>query len=182
MRVQFEFTEDDMIDASKRFSGRLKIVHSLRLKSLLATSFWVWVLVFCIFFKTPIKGVILGLIAAALCALFLPGANKRALEKGMRKIARGLFGNASSFLCEVELRPDGVWVRSMNRQTIYEWPTVEEVKDTSDSVDIFTRDGSGVVVRNRAFSSPEERTRFVELARAGSSSNHSSSSAAQSSA
>jgi len=41
---------------------------------------------------------------------------------------------------------------------------VVEIKETSDSVDIFTRDGGGVIVRNRAFASTAERAHFVELA------------------
>jgi molybdate-binding protein len=51
-----------------------------------------------------------------------------------------------------------------NTRTVYEWKLVEEMVSTGDSVDIFTRSG-GVIVRNRAFSSSEERQRFIEMAR-----------------
>lgn len=173
MRVQFEFTQDDLIDASKRFSARLKAVRSFQWNGLLATSFLAWLLFFVFLYRTPIQGAIIGLVAAGLTALFYPGSNRKAVDKRMRKISRELFGDANSFLCEVELRPDGVWVRAMDRQTLFEWPSVEEIKETPDSVDIFTREGSGVVVRNRAFASPEERLRFIELARAGANSTHS---------
>lgn len=172
MRVQFEFTQDDLIDASKRFSARLKAVRSFQWTGLLATSFLTWLLVFVFLYRTPVQGAIIGLMAAAISAALFPRSNRRTVEKRMRKVAREIFGDANSFLCEVELRTDGVWVRSMNRQTLFEWASVEEVKETSDSVDIFTREGSGVVVRNRAFSSPEDRSRFIELARTGIDSTH----------
>jgi hypothetical protein len=54
----------------------------------------------------------------------------------------------------------------MNRQIKYGWQAVEEIKETGDSVDIFTRDGGGVIVRNRAFQSNADRVKFVELANA----------------
>jgi hypothetical protein len=172
MRVQFEFTQADLIDASKRFSARLKAVRSFQWTGLLATSFLTWLLVFVFLYRTPVQGAIIGLLAAAISAALFPGSNRRTVEKRMRKVSREIFGDTNSFLCEVELKPDGVWVRSMNRQTLFEWPSVEEIKETSDSVDIFTKEGSGVVVRNRAFTSPEERAEFIELARARLNSTH----------
>jgi hypothetical protein len=49
-------------------------------------------------------------------------------------------------------------------QTITDWRTVEDVVPTSDSVDIFAKEG-GCIVRNRAFGSPESRQEFIDLAR-----------------
>ena len=53
----------------------------------------------------------------------------------------------------------------MNKQVILEWQRVEAIEETSDSVDIFTRDGGGVVIRSRAFGSEGERSQFIEIAR-----------------
>ena len=71
------------------------------------------------------------------------------------------------YVCEVELRPEGLWLRQMDKQTIYEWKSLEAVEETADSVDIFSRDGGGAVVRNRAFSSETDRSKFIELLRSG---------------
>jgi len=104
MHVKFEFTQDDLIDASKRFSARLKAVRSFQWNGLLATAFLAWLLFFVFLYRTPIQGAIIGLIAAGLTALFYPGSNRKAVDKRMRKIFRELFSDANSFLCEVELR------------------------------------------------------------------------------
>jgi len=53
----------------------------------------------------------------------------------------------------------------MNSQSIHKWQEVAEIKETQDSVDIFMRCGGGVIVRNRAFASEADRTRFIELAK-----------------
>jgi len=166
MHVQFEFTQEDLVEATQRFLARSKVVRSGRLKGMLATAVLAWLLVFTLSFRTPAKGAILGLIAAVVSALFYPTLHKRAVEKRLRKFHREKLGNKNSFLCEVELTPAGFSVKSMDRETTYEWKAVEELKETQDSVDIFTRDGGGVVVRNRAFASADDRMRFIELASA----------------
>ena len=173
MHVEFEFTHDDFLDAQKRFIARWKILRSSQLKGTLSTAFWSGLLVFLFFYRTPGKGAVLALVAAVLGALFYKVSITRNFAKRMRALSRETLGDASSFLCEVELRPEGVWVRQGNCQVLHEWPSVEEIEETSDSVDIFTKHRSGVVVRNRAFASPEERLRFIELATAGFNSTHS---------
>jgi hypothetical protein len=52
----------------------------------------------------------------------------------------------------------------MNKQIVLEWESVEEITESEDSVDIFTRDGGGVIVRKRAFKSSEELEQFIGLA------------------
>lgn len=165
MRVQFEFTHDDLIDASKRFTARSKVMRSWKWSGMFWTAILAWVIVFAFFYQTPIKGAVVGLVVALVAALIYPVFYKREIEKRMRKLHQEILGNEDSFVCEVELTPGGFAVFQTNRQIKYEWPAVDEIKETSDSVDIFTRDGGGVIVRNRAFQSEADRLKFVELAK-----------------
>jgi len=164
MRVQFEFTRDDLIDASKRFSARSKVVRSWKWNGMFYAALMAWLLVFAFFYQTPFKGALIGLVAALVSALIYPAFHKRGTEQRLRKLHQEILGNENSFVCEVELTPDGFSVTQINRQIKYDWQTVAEIKETRDSVDIFTRDGGGVIVRNRAFQSAADRIRFVELA------------------
>ena len=43
--------------------------------------------------------------------------------------------------------------------------TIDDLIDVGDSVEITLKKAGLIVVRNRAFSSPEEKSRFVELGR-----------------
>lgn len=165
MRVQFEFTRDDLIDASKRFSARSKVVRSWKWNGMFYAALFAWLLVFAFFYQTPFKGALIGLVAALGSALIYPVFHKSGMEKRLRKLHQEILGNENSFVCEVDLTQAGFSVSQINRQIKYEWQAVEEIKETRDSVDIFTRDGGGVIVRNRAFQSDAERMRFVELAR-----------------
>ena len=169
MRVEFEFTQEDSIDVTKRVLARSKVIRSWQWKGWLSTAvigWMVWVLVSVALFSTsPLNAALTGLIVAGLAALFYPGSHRRAVEKRLRNLHKEKFGQTKSFTCEVELTPTGVSVRQMNRQTTYEWSIVTEILVTEDSVDIFTRDDSGVVVRKRAFKSLEEQWQFVGLAK-----------------
>lgn len=168
MRVQFEFTLEDCVDASKRFLARSKSA-SWQWQGLAYTALFTWLLVFAVvtlLYGRPELGAAIGMALAALSAMLYPSSYEKTLEKRLRKLHLREFEAANTFLCEVELKAEGILVRQMDRQTIYEWTGVEEIQETAESVDIFTRDGGGVVVRNRAFAEAAGRREFVELARA----------------
>jgi hypothetical protein len=167
IRIQFEFTMEDCVDASKRFLARSKAA-SWQWQGLGYSALFTWLLVFTVvtyFYGRPEVGAAIGVVLAALSAVLYPSSYEKAVERRIRKIHLEQFEAANTFLCEVELKAEGVLVRQMNRQVIYEWSSVEEIQETDDSVDIFTRDGGGVVVRNRAFATVADRSEFLELAR-----------------
>jgi membrane protein implicated in regulation of membrane protease activity len=123
-----------------------------------------WLLVFAFLFQTPLKGALFASAAAGIAALSYPYFHKTGAEKRLRKLHQEILGNDNSFVCEVELTETGFSVNQSNRLIRYDWQTVAEIKETSDSVDIFTRNGGGVIVRNRAFQSAADRLRFIDLA------------------
>ena len=166
MHVQFEFTQQDMIDTSKRFMARSEAARAWRLRGLLYTAALTWGAVFLFFLfvvSSPVKGALLGLLAAIISGVLYPGSSQRGLENRLREFHQEKFGDTDAFICEVELTPIGVWVKQMNTQITHEWESVEEIEETADSVDIVTKLG-GVSVRDRAFSTAEERKKFIELA------------------
>ena len=164
MRVQFTYSQEDIVDATMRFSARSKSLRALRHKRTAWAALLSWLLVFAIF-RFSIKAAISGLVAALLVVIIDPFTYNYQHRKNMRKIFKEQYGEENEFICEVELLPEGIKMSGKNSQCRTEWETIEEIVPTKDSVDIFGRKGSGVIVRNRAFSSTEERLHFIELAR-----------------
>ena len=164
MRVQFEFTQEDMVDASKRFLARSKVVRSWQKRDLLLAATLLWVLVFLFFRDTPLKGAAFGLFVAIVTALIFPSFHKKGVDKRLRKFYKEKLGDTNSFICEVVLTPTGFSTKQMNGQANYEWENVEEIVTSEDSVTIFTRDGGGVIVRRRAFTSSDQQKQFSDLA------------------
>jgi hypothetical protein len=164
MYVQFEFTQEDLVDASKRFLNRRNPGLSKAWKSSLYSAISVGVIVFFFVRNKPMIGLLLGLVAG-LIVLIYPQLEKSGLDGRLRRVVAELMQDPGPYVCEVEIRSEGIWVREMNKQIIHEWQSLEAIEETSDSIDIFTRDGGGVVVRNRAFASEGERRQFIEIAR-----------------
>jgi hypothetical protein len=162
MRVKFSYTQEDIVDASLRLLARSKSVRLMRRKRTAWLALLAWLLVFVIS-RYSIKGAIGGLVAALIIVIIDPLTYNYESRKNLRNVAKESYGEENEFVCEVELLPEGLKTSGQNIQAISEWETIEEVVSTDDSVDIFGRKG-GVIVRNRAFSSAEERRRFIELA------------------
>jgi hypothetical protein len=163
MRVQFSYSQEDLVDASLRFAARSKSVRLMRRKRTAWLALLAWLLVF-VFFRFSFHGAIAGMIAALIVVITDPFTYNYELRKNLRKIAKERYGEENEFVCEVELLPEGLKTSAENIQGTTAWKTIDEVVSTDDSVDIFGRK-CGVIVRNRAFSSAEERARFIELAR-----------------
>lgn len=155
-----------MIDTSKRFMARSEAARSWRLRGLLYTAAFTWFIVFVFFLlvaSAPIKGALLGLVAAVISGVLYPGSSQRGVENRMRELHQEMYGDTDIFTCEVELTPIGVWVKQMNTQITHEWESVKGIEETAGNVDIITRTG-GVSVPDRAFSTAEGRRKFIELA------------------
>jgi YcxB-like protein len=167
MYVKFEFTQEDLIDASQRSINRGNLGRSKVWNSSSYSAVSVGVITFFFLRNSPTIGLLVGLLVAGIIILISPQLEKRELENRLRRIVAEMMPNPGPYVCEVEIRSEGVWVRSMNKQTIHEWPNLKAIEETSDSVDIFTHDGGGVVVRNRAFTSEDQRRQFIEIARSG---------------
>jgi hypothetical protein len=163
MRVQFDYTQADMVDVSKRLLARSRAVRGWRWQGLFVTASITWLLVFFFLLKTPFKGALIASLAALISALIYLPQQRRATEKRLGKLCREKFGDKNNFVCEVELSPDGILITHVDGQITCEWGAVEDIVVTADTVDIFARTG-GVVVRDRAFRSVDERREFVALA------------------
>lgn len=168
MRVQFDFTEADCLDVTKRILARAQVgvwTWKMLIYAALVTGA-LQMLVFIVLFSfSPLTAAIVGLATAAVTAPFYPGSHRRAVDKRLRKLHREEHGDSETNTCEVELTPAGVWSRSREQQMTFEWTSIEEILVTDDSVDFFTRNRCGLVVRKRAFQSLTEQWQFVELAK-----------------
>jgi hypothetical protein len=165
MHVQFEFNEEDVVDAYQRCLARSGAVKSWRSRGLLLTAALSWSLTFLFFhfMQQPLAGAVLGLFAAAVSGLLYPASHRNAVERRFRRLLEESYGDTWPQVCEVEVGPVGVWVRQFNTQTTHEWESIQRVEEFAGGVELVTRGGC-IVVREGAFETDEERRKFVELA------------------
>ena len=163
MIVKFNYTQTEIVDASKRLLNRSKSIRRARFQGLIVVALLSWLIAFAVFFRHPATGALAGTVLAIFSMILYPSLNAGSMERRLSKIVKEHHGDDNLFVCEVEITPDGFRTSGENIQMLYGWGKVEEISVTPNSVDIFTRT-SGVVVRNYAFETAEERQQFIDLA------------------
>jgi hypothetical protein len=164
MRVKFTYSQEDLVDATLRFSARSKSLRALRHKRALWGALGACAVIF-VLFRFSLIGALAGVIAAIIVLIIDPFLYDRQYRKNLRTLLRERYGDENEFICEVELTPERLKMIGPDSQSSAGWEIIEEVVSTNDSVDIFGRKAHGVIVRNRAFTSAEERQQFIDLAR-----------------
>ncbi len=164
MRVRFEYTIDDLIDVQMRRLKRSRAARAWRLRDLVTTSLLTGVLLFAIIPEGITGKLIMGGIGLVFGALFYVAFNESTIKRRMRKLYQENVRSHKPLSCEVELNESGVHASSNGAQTFSAWEDVKEIQETQDSVDIYTNRGGLVVVRKRAFTSPEDQFQFIALA------------------
>jgi hypothetical protein len=162
VKVKFDFTVDDLVDSSEREVARSGVARSWRWRGMLGscalTAAVGYVLV-------PARPVFAAVVGAVVCGAIYPFSMGRSRKSRLQKYFRERFGGDGPYTCEVELAPEGLVSVQAGMRSVREWPSIEAIVETPNSVDFVTRASGSLVVRNRAFRSAEEHDAFVKLAR-----------------
>jgi hypothetical protein len=164
MRVQFEYTSDDLVDVQLRALRNSAAARAWRWHDLAFTSLLSGVLLFAIIPGEITVRLSVGVIGLILAGLLYPKVNESIVKRRLRKLFQENVGSDKVLICEVELSESGVHTKQNGMEIIYTWENVEEVRETEDSVDIRAEKGGLVVVRKRAFSGSAEQQQFIALA------------------
>ena len=164
MQVRFEYTIADLVDVQMRVLKHSRTARAWRWQDLIITSLLSGVLMFAIIPEGITGKLIVGTIGLVTGALFYVPLNEATVRRRLRKFFAEQVGANKPLFCEVELKDSGVHTSSNGTQLIFAWENVNEIKETQDSVDISSERGGLVVVRKRAFTSPEAQLQFVGLA------------------
>ena len=165
MKVAFDFTLDDMVDAAERAAERSRTVTGMRSQARLVTSVVAAVIVWLIIPGADAWRLFGAAVAAAIGWYLYPGDYRKTHRKKLRQYFREAFGGEGPFRCEVELAPDGLIVDQAGTRVVRAWRTIDAIDETPDGIEFVAGASGSLVVRNRAFASPSERAEFLRLAR-----------------
>src|SRR6266567_4534330 len=141
MLVKFNYTQKEIVDASMRVLDRSKTVRRTRLHGLIITALLSWLIAFAAFFRHPATGAIFGTVLAVVSAILYPSLHAGSAERRLSRFVKEKYGDNNSFVCEVEITPAGFRTSGEHVQASYDWEKVEEICETANSIDIFTRTG-----------------------------------------
>jgi hypothetical protein len=165
VKVKFDFTLDDLVDGAERAVARSPTARSWRWQGMLTSCLISAAIAYVAVAGSPSRRLFAAAVGALICAAIYPFSVGRSRKRRLRKYFREQFGGEGPYACEVELMPAGLVTVQAGTRSERVWSTITAIQVTDDSVDFLTKGAGSVVVRNRAFSSAEQRDAFVSLAR-----------------
>jgi len=87
MYVKFEFTQEDLVDASKRFLSRQTVNHSRGWKNPLLSALAIGVMVFLFIRNQPVIGLLISLVVGGIIFLLYPQLERSGVEGRLRRMA-----------------------------------------------------------------------------------------------
>jgi hypothetical protein len=166
MRVQFEATLDDMVDAALRALTRSPSFSPYRWADNVGGAIFTGLLsgavVYWLIPEVREDRLVVSIVAGIAGLVLFPILRMWITKRRLRRYYRELLGSSSPFSVQVESSPKGICVKQKTGQVIYEWRLIDSIRETADSIDIYPRHGGIVVVRKRGFESAEQMQRFVE--------------------
>jgi len=165
MRVEFNYTIEDIVDVQLRLLKRSRAARAWRLRDLVMTSLLTGAFLFAVIPEEITGRLIMGSIGLLPGAVLYPLLSQMTVKRRLRKWCEENAGSDKTFTCQVELNESGVHTESNGTRILHAWEKVKEIRETEDSVDIHFEKGGLLVVRNRAFTSSGEHHQFIELAK-----------------
>ena len=172
IKIAFDATLDDIVDAGMRFSKQSVSLRRARINAIAVVGFMSagGVLAGVLFradrittFLVVVVGAVaiaFGLIAALVYRLFYDRSSRHRL----RQVASEQLAGAASFHCEIELRPEVLWLKQGGTEVSFPWTEALAMHESSDAIELRFKGGL-VVARSRAFSADVERRAFVAQAK-----------------
>jgi hypothetical protein len=171
VRIHFDTTVDELIDANSRYwkrtpAGALQRRRgSLRIAVAFTSSLFVTALVTS---GAALENVVpLAALAVILGAAFWPLYGRlynSGLQRRLRQAVRAQVGKDATWTCEIELRPEGAWSRNRGVEYLFDWSQLRFVEDDDHGIELHFHDGF-VMARNKAFHTAADREQFLKTAR-----------------
>ncbi len=165
MKVRFDFTLDDLVDAAERGTANSKLVRGWRWRETIVAAALGGVIAYVLKSGSHDTKVVSAIIGALIAAAIYSLAATRSRKGRLRKLFQERFGGEGPYPFEIELTPAALVTTQAGTRTEHAWSGIVEVRDGPDAIDFVARGAGIIVVRNRAFRSDGERREFLELAR-----------------
>lgn len=171
MRIQFQATVEDFVDVHERAIARSRLVRSWHREGAvvtalacgLLTSIVVFILTYVMW---PLVPALMWSIGSGLITGAIAGnQHRQKVRQRLYSYYQEVFGERQSLPCEVELGDAGLMVKQLGTQIMFEWPNVEEMRETEDAVEFYMYERGAVLVKKRYFASVEELQQFLDVAR-----------------
>lgn len=165
MKVQFEFSAGDLAEVASRASDRSRVVQGWRWQGRMTWAVLVSLLVYAVTPGQPTGRAVFAAIVCLLLVLVIPRLSRTSNRNSqMLKYYREQLGEDGPFVCEVELSTVGLITRQLGTETTHPWSHVASATEVPGGIEFIYRPMGALLVRDRAFLTPDSREQFLALA------------------
>jgi hypothetical protein len=165
LKVQFEFSAGDLAEVASRASDRSHVVQGWRWQGRMTWSVLISLLVYAVTPGQPTGRAVFAALVCLVLIVVIPRLSRASNRKSqMHRYYREQLGGDGPFVCEVELSPAGLVTRQLGAETTHPWSHVASATEVSGGIEFIYRPMGALLVRDRAFQTPEGREQFLALA------------------
>jgi hypothetical protein len=165
MKVSFNFTPRDLADVASRLTSRSRVARRWRMDANLRWSVLVGAILFAALPGDIAKRLIYCLCFAGALTYVLQLLSKRPTSDArLTAYYREQLGGDGPFLCEVDLSDSGLHIVQLGVQATHAWNTIASIESCPEGVMFNYRPMGLLLVRERAFSTPQQKETFLALA------------------
>lgn len=171
-RVEFDSTVDELVDVNMRLVEDTAAYRRPRRQSQWTVGVCVAGGVAFILLRWS-AAPSLAVLAFVLCVALVGGAAAgisygwyydRYVRQHYRRMLNEMYGGEEAVHWEFEVRQDILWTRSKHAEVVFPWSRLRRIRDVPGSIELWFDPGL-TVVRDRAFSSLEDRRAFLDAVR-----------------
>jgi hypothetical protein len=165
MKVQFEFTVRDLAEVAAKHASDSRVVSASRSNARAVWAAMIGIAAFGIVPAALIGRTLAGLAAFTVSMLVWKKPGTQSPNPVMVKYYREQLGSDGPFTCEVELCDSDFRTRQFGTETVHPWSQVASIDLVPEGVEFRIKPMGLVLVRDRAFASPENKDLFLARAR-----------------
>ena len=165
MRVEYDATLDEILDLHLLQDGESAIQGRMRLRLRVSAAVLVAVLVALLLPEPIVARILWGLAAGAIAIIISPYTLRGAQKKIGREYLKEQLGGEGPIPFSCEVSEEALVIDQGQTHLRYRWDAVERIEETEAGILLRMSQGGLVMVRERAFDSPQQRVEFIRLAR-----------------
>ena len=166
MKIDCDSTLDDAVLPHMRFFERKGLLRKLRfyvLRNALMLLAMGWITGTAA--ENSLLGLSIGLEGSFLYLLFFLPNMKERFKKSAKKNMVETLGTDQPIPCSYELTEDRLIFREMGMELSFAWESVQEINESSETVDLFMLPLGTAIIPKRAFQADEELQQWKEYIR-----------------
>ena len=164
MKIQFESTIDEVVDAQIRLFKKSKSAKRWKLQGLILAPLLFIGFYFGIPDEQNIKLIFAFLASIIFIAIYL-GTYKKTIKKRTKKLIIEQLGTDNPIPSEYEFNEEALIFRKMGTEIKINWNSIKKINENDKDIEFLIDKGDIAIIPNRIFASAKQKEKWLKFAK-----------------